>query len=344
MRRALPCRRALKASLHRSLFRWNAVTAELDVSVRPQSHVRIDLSSVPNPLFRRYGEASGWEFGLTLTPRSLLFHFQVPHPITAPDSATGIDVNVQSADLATSDGVLSLVDLRPVTRVQERMVRKRQSIQRHISKDLRHQRAVLRRYRRRETQRVTPLLHGAANSLLAKAGTSTLVFENLNDATDAILRRGKGQTGPVLRRRLSAWTHGRLVELVNYKARTRIVWVNPEGTSQECPRCGGRLALPSEGRGKSGRDRMTRRVVCGECGGEWHRDAAAAIAVLARGCRILRGAAVTPSARDALLKAAAWRRSEEGRQGDAPHPSSTAEPMNGDDAKFERPGGSRVSG
>ena len=139
-----------------------------------------------------------------------------------------------------------------------------------------------------------------------------------------------------MRRRVSAWTHGRLAEMVSYKARTRIVWVNPEGTSHECPRCGGHLALPSEGRERSDRGRMTRRMVCEVCGGEWHRDAAAAIAVLARGCRILRGAAVTPSARNALLEAAAWRGNDVGRPGGSPSSGPTAQPMKGDDARSER--------
>ncbi|HXQ48817.1 MAG TPA: hypothetical protein VN842_03445 [Thermoplasmata archaeon] len=88
-----------------------------------------------NPLFRKYGEASEWKFGLTLTPKVLLFHFRVPHPISNPETQIGIDLNFNSADLATSDGNLQRVDLRPITRIQERMVLKRQAIQRHIEKD-----------------------------------------------------------------------------------------------------------------------------------------------------------------------------------------------------------------
>ena len=332
MRLNLPRRRKLTASLHRDLFRWNCKSSRLDITVRRDFPVVIDLSSVPHPLFRKYGEASKWNFGLTLTPGALLFHFRVPRSISFPEAQAGIDLNFHSADVATSDGQLLRVDLRPVTRVQERMSLKRQSIQRHIDKDLRHQRAVLRRYYRREAHRVIPLLHQAANELLEKAGGRVLVLEELTDATESITQRGRGHQGPIQRRRLSAWTHRRLVEIVNYKARTPIVRVNPEGTSSECPRWRGQLALPSGGWGPS-RGRMTRQIVGGECGGVWHRDAAAAIAVLARGRRLLRGGTVPPSARNALLEAARWRSNERRTTDGSPDASPTVEPMSGDDAK-----------
>ena len=337
MQRATPYRRRLKASLHHSLFRWNPTGRRLELTLRPGIHVPIDLADVANPLFRKYGEASNWKFGLALTPSALIFNFHIPHPLFSPGPDAGIDLNLHSADIATSDGRTHRVGLRPITRIQERMARKRQSIQRHVSKDLRHQRAVLRRYHRREKRRVTALLHQAANELLDKVGERTMILENLSCTTESIIRRGKGREGPVLRRMLSAWTHGRLAEIVAYKARTPIVWVNPEGTSSECPRCGGQLALPSGGRDRP-KGPMTRQTICGECGGAWHRDAAAAIVILTRGRRILRGAAVPPSARNALLEAATWRPREGNRASDVPSSGLPVEPMKGDDVTSGRLG------
>ncbi|MCI4353076.1 MAG: hypothetical protein L3K14_06785 [Thermoplasmata archaeon] len=184
-----PWRRRLKASRHHNLFRWDPESSRLTVSLRPGVRVNVNLSSVANPLFRKYGEASNWRFGLTLNPVALLFHFRVPHSITIPPTQAGVDLNFHSADIATSDGVLTRVDLHPITQLQERMFRKRQSITRQVAKDFRQQRAVLRRYHRRETRRVTPLLHHAANELLEKVGERSLVFEDLTDATESIARR-----------------------------------------------------------------------------------------------------------------------------------------------------------
>ncbi|MFZ1024567.1 MAG: transposase [Thermoplasmata archaeon] len=332
MRGSSPHRRQLKASLHSGLFRWLAGSHELDITVRPNHHVRVELIGVRNPLFRKYGEASAWQFGLTLRPHALLSHFRVPSTPAAPLPAVmGVELNFDNADLASTEGTLTSVDLGPICRIQERMAEKRQSIQRHISKDLRHQRAVLRRYHRR----VAPLLHRAANQILEKVGGRTLVFEELTDVAESILRREKWRRSPTLNRRLSAWSHGRLVEIVTYKARTQVVWVNRKGTSRECPRCGGRLALPSEGESdvSNGRRRMTRRMHCAECGGEWHRGAAAAIAVLARGCHLLWGATLPPSARNALLEAAAWHPGPSDLSLDGSDPGLTVGPVREDDAK-----------
>ena len=338
MQRALPRRRMLKASLHPNLFRWDRPSSHLVITLRPGGHVTIDLSRVTHPLSWRYGTASDWHFGLTRRPKALLFHFRIPRSEEPPNGAVGIDLNFDSVDLAATDGVSARVDRRPITRVQKRMARKRQAVQRALAKDLRHQRAVLRRYGGRERRRVTPLLHRAANELIGKAGPRAIVLENLTDATDTILRRDSGRRGPELHRRLSAWAHGRLVEIVSYKARTPIIGVSSEGTSQECPRCGGHLALPSEGRDRSARRaRMTRQLTCESCGGAWDRDAAAARAVLARGCRLLRGTTIAPSARSALLEAATWRSSEGDGGGRRPGASLTVGPMKGDDAKSDVP-------
>ena len=340
MREGVPRRRLLKASLHRNLFRWNHSTRLLDLTVRPNLHIKIDLSSTSHPLLERYGAASGWVFGITLRPNALLFHFRVPQRVVTPEGMSGVDLNFDSADVATSDGVLAKVDLKPVTDVQRRMARKRASIQRRISKDLRHQRAVLRRYRRRERNRVTPLLHRAANQIIAQAGARAIALERLAGATATILLTSGRWRTPESRRRLSAWTHGRLTEMVVYKARTPTVWVNPERTSQECPRCGGQLALPPARRGNPAlRGRMTRQTVCGDCGGRWDRDAAAAMVVLSRGCRLLRGATITPSARSELLEAAAWRPSDNDDGGRRSCSGPGDEPANADTAKFADPCG-----
>ncbi len=330
MRNALPRRRKLKASLHHDLFRLSEDL--LRITIRPGVYSVVDLSGIRHPLFHRYHVAANDDFGLTVTDSALLFHFRLVWPLTETDEQAGVDLNFRSAVYATSDGQLGAVDLASIGRVQRAMARKHASIQRRINKDLRHQRAVRRRYRKREHRRVTSLLHRAANQLLAAVGTRAVVFEDLTDATETILRRDR--RGPAAHRALSRWTHGEFRRIVGYKARTPTVWVNPAGTSSECPDCGGQTAPRTEEGRKGGTG--ARRTVCERCGREWNRDAAAAIVVLSRGRRFLRGAAVTPSARDELQEAARWR----------PRgiPGLPSEPMRGDDAKSERPTSGSVSG
>ena len=310
MRSRLPHRVRLKASLHPEQYRFRA--GYLELTIHRRQHVNLDLRGVRNPLFERYFRESAGAFCLSITDRFLLFHFHTPELTARAEHSAGVDINMPTLDYATSDGRVGSVDLRPITRIQGAMARKRAAIQRAISKDLRHQRAVLRRYHRRERHRVTPLLHAAANQLLAAVGERNLVLEDLRSTTDELLQsRGSSDQ----RRRLASWTHGRLDRILAYKSHTPVVRVNPRGTSSDCPRCGGPLAHPS-----------WRRATCGDCQVDYHRDRMAAVAILSRGESVLWGAAHPPNALDALLESARWRPDDERRSGPA------GETMRGDEA------------
>lgn len=332
MLRSRPRRKRLKASLPSSLYVLR--DGHLRITLHPDRHVDVDLSEVRNPLFGRYGSASGWRFGLTVTADRLLFHFRVPHDLRPGAGAAGMDLNFGNAVVACSDGTARAFDLTPVLQIQDRMARKRESIARSLSKDQRHQNAVLRRYGLRERRRTDAQLHRITNAIVRAVGDRGLAVEDLTDLAQESLRREvRSSRG---RARLSRWTHGRLVTMLGYKLHTPMARVNPEGTSQECPRCGGRTALPRDEEAMGAmagrrRSRMPRRTVCVDCGSEWHRDVAAAIVVLTRGCPSLRGATVPPSARDALLEAAGWRPEDQNLRG------LTAEPWNGADAKPDPP-------
>ena len=306
--RTQPPRRArLKAVLHPALYRLHGNT--LDLTLSPSHHVQFDLAPVKNPLFRHYGEISHWKFGLTVTDRALVFHFHTPEERREGTGMVGVDVNMPSADYATTEGVMGSIDLTPIPRIQGAMARKRQRVQRAIPTDHRLQRLHLRRLKGRERRRVDPLLHMAANRLVAEVGDRAIVLEDLSKTQEELRRQGSRDQ----RRRLSVWTQGRFQRFVEYKARTRVLHVNPRGTSTECPRCGGRLDHPE-----------WRRSICGNCQGDWHRDMAAATSILSRGQKALRGTALSPSALHALLEAAGWR--PNGSSG----PLST--PVKGDEA------------
>jgi len=286
-----PRRRRLKASLQSILYRFR--DGVLDITIRPDLHVRIELRSTKNPLFARYLAASDGTFGLAVTDRALIFNFHVENEQPVRGDSVGIDLNLVSADHASSDGVSGAVSLKEIAQIQRRMDRKRRSVQAAIPTDLRLQRRKLRRLRDRQRHRVDNRLHAAANGLLAAAGDRNIVFEDLTDAGSDCVRKARGKER---RRRLNAWAYGALQRIVAYKSRTAVVRVNPRGTSSECPRCGGPLDRPS-----------WRRATCGPCQAEWHRDRGAAINILVRGHACLRGQAPALSALNALLEAARWR-------------------------------------
>jgi hypothetical protein len=320
MRGGLPHRTQLKVSLTRFLYRLHGTV--LDITIRHACHIPLDMSNIRNPLFWRYLTESNGEFGLAVTDRKLVFNFRVPHDQPLTIESAGVDLNMPTADFATSDGILDSVDLNEIPRIQGAMARKREMVQWTIPKDLRAQARVLRRYRHRERNRINPVLHRAANELLAKVGDRNIIFEDLADTTENLLKdriRWLGRKNPAeARRKLSVWTHGRYQRFVSYKSNTAVLRVNPRGTSSECPQCGGALHHPS-----------WRRSDCANCQSSWHRDRAASIVILSRGLEALRGAAPPPRARNALLEAATWRPEVDEESNPGPMNRS----MNADDAK-----------
>ncbi|MCI4367332.1 MAG: hypothetical protein L3K08_06240 [Thermoplasmata archaeon] len=170
-------------------------------------------------------------FGLTVTPNRRLFHFRLPQKIPYVPETAGIELNFDSAVVATSDGVVRAVDVRPVLRIQSNMARKRQSVARTIFRDQRHPKAVERRYGRRERRRTEAKLHGISNAMIRAVAERAIVVEDLTGLTHDKLRR-EPHRSPRSRRRLSGWTHGRLVTMLADKSPTPMVRVNPGGTSQ----------------------------------------------------------------------------------------------------------------
>ncbi|HZY70407.1 MAG TPA: transposase [Thermoplasmata archaeon] len=307
VRTEVPRRQRLKTSLPPDLYRLKG--SVIDITINKNLHVGLDASNFRNPLFWRYLDASCGDFGLAVTDRALIFNFRIPHEQPEVSATAGVDLNMPSADVATSDGRVESVDLRAISRVQGAMARKRCSVRLTIPKDLRAQHRVLRRRKNRERNRVRNLLHQAANELVDKIGRRNIVFEDLSETTEELLKKTKRarkrsnrkrtpkqDEANERRRRLSVWTHGQFQRIVAYKARTAVVRVNPRGTSSTCPRCGGALHHPT-----------WRRSDCGNCQSAFHRDRAAAIVILEREIGALRGDPPPPRARNALLETAAWR-------------------------------------
>ena len=82
----------------------------LDITLHRDRHVQLDLSAVRNPLFSKYGQASRWKFGLTITDRALVFNFYVRQQDVQSSRSAGADINMGSVDFgAIAAGVLQVM-------------------------------------------------------------------------------------------------------------------------------------------------------------------------------------------------------------------------------------------
>ena len=96
------------------------------------------------------------------------------------------------------------------------------------------------------------------------------VFENLNG-----IRKNEYGKGKKFRTRLNRWPYSACQKMAEYKSSFKTLYVNPRGTSSECPVCGGKLKHPSWEISK-----------CKKCGAEYDRNRLASLAIVGRGLRL----------------------------------------------------------
>ncbi len=265
--------------------------AELRVTTRPGSYLAFPIDLAKR--HRKWAEYSRYKLGeVTLLPRHAQLLFQVPErgKVTSRESV-GVDLNLRFATVLSSDpdGPRTVVNYAPLAQLQGRMQRKREGIQKAIPTNLRQQREVGRKYRRRERNRTLDYVRKvAAPGLVAAAEGRNIVFEDLSKATEECVSTAKSRD---LRRRTSRWAHGLLQREVEQRSPATVIRVNPRGTSSECPRCGGPVSHPE-----------WRSSRCGACQETFDRDIGASGIILMRGHRLLWGDPFPPKARASLAE------------------------------------------
>ncbi len=99
---------------------------------------------------------------------------------------------------------------------------------------------------------------------------ASFIFENLKG-----IRSDEEPKGKRLRTYLNRWPYRLYQSMIDYKSQNRTLYVNPRGTSSECPVCGGKLEHPTWAVSR-----------CVKCGVDYDRDRLASLAILCRGLRL----------------------------------------------------------
>ena len=71
---------------------------------------------------------------------------------------------------------------------------------------------------------------------------------------------------------INRWPYRLFQKLIDYKSKNRTLYVNPEGTSSECPVCGGKLRHP-----------IWKESKCINCGVTFNRDRLSSLSISVRG-------------------------------------------------------------
>jgi putative transposase len=244
----------------------------LRIPLRPRQFVYLNLqdsdyhiSFLTDPSLKRGS--------LTVTDSTINIAFSKETAQIKPLGQIGIDVNERNITWSDSEGNSKRVDTSDIAEIKARYKTIRAKISRHTKKDLRIQQKLLNKYGRQEKNRTTQRLHGISKAIVEHASKKQcwIVLEKLRGMRQ-LFQRGNGQ-GSSYRGRMNSWAFHEVQRQIEYKAAWQgilVVYVNPRGTSRNCP-CGSHVVVLDN-----------RQVWCPACDKTWDRDVLASKNIMAR--------------------------------------------------------------
>ena len=247
------------------------------VTLRPGEHVWLQLNS-KNDHFAEY--ANGRPSELLLTDSKICLTFIISEEMDsrklfganflASDlNFRSIDITVAGRERSVSIKRVGSESLDEIVQIQNDFSRRRERLQKHIRNPQKRLKK-LKETRGRQKNRIRDMLHKLSTKMVRENPDTTFVFEDLA----SVRKSGKGR-GKEFRTYLNKWPYRMYQRFVEYKSTKRTLYVNPRGTSSECPVCGGKLEHPTWG--------MSR---CNRCGVDYDRNRLASLAILCRGARL----------------------------------------------------------
>ena len=251
------------------------------VTLRPKEYVRIPINT-ENSHYEEY--ARGRPSELLLTDSKVCLTFVVGKENKKPlgRKLLASDLNFKSIDMTTATrqpspssscpvsftGV-SMEPLNRIVRIQNDFSRRREELQRHVTNPQKRLKK-LRETGGRQRNRIRDALHKLSTRMVKENPDTTIVFEDLRN-----VRKSGENKGKRFRTYLNRWPYRMYQKFVDYKSPNRTLYVNPRGTSSECPVCGGKLEHPTWGVSR-----------CVNCGVDYDRNRLASLAILCRGARL----------------------------------------------------------
>jgi putative transposase len=132
---------------------------------------------------------------------------------------------------------------------------------------------LLGKYGKRRRNRTGQKIHNISKTIVrhAKQNGLGIVMEDLKGIRK-MYRKGSRQ-GKSFRGRMNSWSFYEVQRQIEYKALWEgipVTYVNPRGTSRNCPYCGSRVVPLQE-----------RKLFCAACDKIWDRDVLASLNVMA---------------------------------------------------------------
>ncbi len=230
-----------------TLFRLKGSVLRITIIPR-KYYLEIDLAKYAYilPFLREIQEEKLRLGGLFLFPDKIVLNFVKSVEYFEPRDLMSIDINLTNVTILAGLNVYRF-DTRELYHVHRVYELKRQKIQKISAWNRRLGEKLLKKYSRRERNRVKDFLHKLSNKIveIAKERQMGIILEDLNGIKERVMNNSKE-----LKRKLSKWNARELQRMIEYKAKWHgipVIYVNPRNSSRACPACGGWL-IPQEGR------------------------------------------------------------------------------------------------
>lgn len=245
---------------------------------------------------------------VTATPQALGVIYRKEVTEVKLEGVVAFDINPENVTSFDTEGRTEVYDLAVITQIHERYRRIKSRFRRN---DIRIKRDLFRKYSAIGHGKKGWVLHNVSSTIVYRAASlkQAVVMENLKGIRQMYRRESKSSAFYLSK--MNSWPFAELQRQIEYKARWEglpVVYVEPQGTSSTCSKCGGAMREPPA---------EHPILTCAACGLVIDRDLNAAKNILSRG---LRSGHVGSA--DEVMVGRVSREEETASKVDADHPSN----------------------
>ena len=237
------------------------------ITLKPGEYQYVPINN-RNRKFLEYSQKKLSE--ILITDHVVSLSFRKPGVKEIGEKKMGIDVNFKNVTGTVINGgkVERVVEIptTQIVRIQNDFSRRRAKIQKHVRNPEKRSKKI-HQTRGRQRNRIKDAMHKLSVNLIKEFPGTTFILEDLTH-----IRKTAGTKSKKFRTHLNRWPYAEFQKTLEYKSQTKTVYVNPGGTSSECPVCGGKLKHPTW--------KISR---CETCGRDYERDRLASLAITLRG-------------------------------------------------------------
>ena len=267
---------------------------QLRITLKPHEYEYIDIIDKSDK-YTDYSQYPISEVLLTDNKVCITFRVSTDDKPVIHNNIIGFDLNFKSIDytVINNNGIVKTksIDTSDIAQAQRDYARKRSKMQKHIINPAKRDRK-LKEAKHRQRNITNDKIHKLTTEIVRNNSEKTFVFEDLTDIKKEGMKRknkknrnkedksngnNKKETKNNIKSKrfrtdINKWPYRLFQRYVDYKSDNETLYVDPAGTSSECPVCGGKLKHPRWKESK-----------CVNCGVTYNRDKLASLSISVRG-------------------------------------------------------------